>query len=70
MIYALILSIYTGWFYKWEHWYSASLEYRFQTDALFKGNLAVSDRIDDLKFDHTWSEQGVHQVWGLGIPIL
>jgi hypothetical protein len=57
------------WFQIWGTWYSSSTAYRDQTESLLHGNLAVSDDVHDLKFDHTWTEGGVHQVWGLGVPL-
>jgi len=58
----------TGLISGWGEWYSNSIPYRNQTDAFIEGNLAVSTNVSELKFDHTWSEKGVHQVWGLGVP--
>jgi hypothetical protein len=50
-------------------WYSASASYRAQTDALLQGRLALGRNPGDLAFDLCWSEGGMHQVWGLGIPL-
>jgi hypothetical protein len=69
VVYAAGLLLATGLVADWGAWYSTSLPYRTQTEALMKGDLAVSRSVADLKFDHTWSEQGVHQVWGLGVPL-
>lgn len=69
VVYAAGLLLATGLVSDWGAWYSTSTAYRDQTDALFQGNLAVSEDVHDLKFDHTWSEGGVHQVWGLGVPL-
>lgn len=69
VVYAAGLLLITGLVPDWGAWYSTSLPYRTQTEALLKGDLAVSRNVADLKFDHTWSEQGVHQVWGLGVPL-
>ena len=69
VIYSIGLLLATGLVPYWAAWYSTSLPYRTQTEALLKGDLAVSRSVGDLKFDHTWSEQGVHQVWGLGVPL-
>ena len=52
-----------------ESWHSASPWFRFQTDAFLRGNLALSHNPLDLTHDLCWSERGVHQVWGLGIPL-
>ncbi len=69
VVYAAGLLLATGLVADWGAWYSTSLPYRTQTEALLQGDLAVSRNVADLKFDHTWSEQGVHQVWGLGVPL-
>ena len=52
-----------------DSWHSASPWFRFQTDAFLRGNLALSHNPLDLTHDLCWSERGVHQVWGLGIPL-
>lgn len=50
-------------------WYSAGLPTRAQTDALLRGELALSHNPADMRLDLCWSEGGIHQVWGLGIPL-
>ena len=69
VVYAAGLLLATGLVADWGAWYSTSLPYRAQTEALLHGDLAVSRSVADLRFDHTWSERGVHQVWGLGVPL-
>lgn len=64
------IALVSGLVPEWGRWYSESIYHRLQTDALLRGNLCLSDCISDLDFDLTWSEKGVHQVWGLGVPIL
>lgn len=54
---------------RWGEWYSGSVPYRMQTESLLRGKLAVSDNLADLLHDHTWSRNGMHQVWGLGVPL-
>ncbi len=49
-------------------WYTSADAYRQQVRALLEGRLALSDTPADLAHDLTWSEGGVHQVWGLGVP--
>ncbi len=65
---ALAIVVTTGAIPDWGHWYSPALNYRRQTDAFFRGELALSHRPVDVEHDLTWSCDGVHQVWGLGIP--
>lgn len=69
VVYAAGLLLATGIVSDWGRWYSSSTAYRSQTDAFLEGQLPVSHDVRDLKFDHTWSEEGVHHVWGLGIPV-
>ena len=69
VVYAVGVMLATGLVADWGAWYSSSTPYRTQTEALLRGDLAVSRNVGDLKFDHTWSEQGVQQVWGLGVPL-
>jgi hypothetical protein len=39
-----------------------------QAASLFRGQFALSHDPRDVRFDLAWSEGGVQQVWGLGIP--
>ena len=68
LLYALAFVVGTGVIPGWGEWYSNSLHYRRQTDAFFHGELALSHRPVDVEFDQTWSNDGVHQVWGLAVP--
>src|ERR1700720_917241 len=69
MLYAITLLFLCGIIYSWGSWYSASSYYRVQANALLKGELALSHNPAALDMDLCWSEGGVHQVWGLGIPL-
>lgn len=42
--------------------------YRAQVDAFLDGRLALSPSPDALAHDLAWTEHGVQQVWGLGVP--
>src|SRR5262245_51033809 len=42
--------------------------YRAQVDAFLAGRLALSDAPDALAHDLAWTDRGVQQVWGLGVP--
>lgn len=53
----------------WGEWYSGSIPYRMQTESLLRGRLVVSDNLADLLLDHTWSRDGMHQVWNLSVPL-
>ena len=55
---------------EWGRWYSTSPFYSAQANALLHGDLALSHSLSELNFNLAWSEGGLHQVWGLGIPIL
>ena len=59
----------TGLVPEWGRWYSASPYYRQQVAAMLRGDLALSRDPADLRGDLCWSEGGVHQVWGLGVPL-
>jgi hypothetical protein len=48
--------------------FSPSQVYRKQVDSIFAGQLAVSHDPRDLEWDHSWTMDGVQQVWGLGVP--
>lgn len=50
-------------------WYAAHGAYRAQVDALFAGRLALSQAPDAMAHDLAWTEHGVQQVWGLGVPL-
>lgn len=50
--------------------YSTSIPYRRQTEALLQGHLALSSSPSTLQFDQVWANGGVHQVWGLGVPLI
>jgi hypothetical protein len=51
------------------HGYSSDVSYRRQTDALLRGQIALSNSLKDLRFDMAWIEGAVQQVWGLGVPL-
>jgi hypothetical protein len=65
---SLTICISTGLITAWGYWYSPSLAYRKQTDALFEGHFALSNNPAATEFDMAWSKGGVQQVWGLGVP--
>lgn len=49
--------------------YSAAPAYRAQVDAFLAGRLALSMSPDALAHDLAWTDSGVQQVWGLGVPL-
>ncbi len=59
----------TGLVSGWGRWYSHDLTYRRQTEALLRGEMALSHEATGLWFDMAWAEGGVQQVWGLGVPL-
>src|SRR6266850_5511584 len=67
--YAVSLLFFCGVIPAWGEWYSASSYYREQAAALLRGDLAISHNPADLRMDLCWAQNGVQQVWGLGIPI-
>lgn len=69
LLYAAGVVVLTGLIPGPGRWYSASPWYRMQVAAILRGDLALSRNPADLAHDLCWSEGGVHQVWGLGIPL-
>jgi len=67
--YAVSILVLTGIVSEPGRWYSPSPHFRAQTEALMHGRLALSNNPNRLDHDLCWSEHGVHQVWGLGIPL-
>lgn len=49
--------------------YSGAPFYRAQVDAFLAGRMALSTSPDALAHDLAWTESGVQQVWGLGVPL-
>lgn len=50
-------------------WYAQNPGYRAQVDALLDGRLALTTSPHGLAHDLAWTPHGVHQVWGLGVPL-
>lgn len=69
VVYAAGLLAVTGLIPAWKEWYSIQQTHGQQTEALFKGSLALSRNLADLRFSHSWSGGGVQQVWGLGVAL-
>ena len=53
---------------QWGQWYSVNSAYRRQTEALL-APYALHDDPRKVGYDMAWAEDGVQQVWGLGVPI-
>ncbi|MGE3544773.1 MAG: hypothetical protein AB7L28_12620 [Kofleriaceae bacterium] len=49
--------------------YSSNGAYRAQTNAFLHGRLALSEAPEALAHDLAWTDTGVQQVWGLGVPL-
>lgn len=69
LVYAVALLLGTGVISDWGRWYSSNPHYRRQVEAFFQGELALSHNPVEAIHDLTWSGGGVHQVWGLGVPL-
>jgi hypothetical protein len=69
VILAIDVCVTSGLITAWGRWYSPSLAFRQQTEAILDGRLALSESPANATFDLVWSEGGVHQVWGLGAPL-
>jgi hypothetical protein len=63
------LSLATGLISWTGNCYSTSMPFREQTDALMDGRVALSTSPVDIEFDMAWTDTGVQQVWGLGVPL-
>jgi hypothetical protein len=66
---SLMICLLTGLIGDWGLWYSTSMAYRRQTNAFLSGNVALSQSPAEIDFDMAWSQDGVQQVWGLGVPL-
>ena len=69
IVYAFGLLVLFGIISSWGGWHSPDSYHCKQVGALLQGKLALSHNPSDLAMDLCWSEGGVHQVWGLGIPL-
>jgi len=68
LLYAFGLLVICSVIPSWGQLYSPIPYHREQTDAFLRGELAINHNPFDLNEDLCWSEGGVNQVWGLGIP--
>lgn len=50
-------------------WYSFDQSFRLQTEAFMRGELALQPVPYGHRIDWVWGN-GIHQVWGLGVPII
>jgi hypothetical protein len=64
---AFFLNLITGFISVPKEWYSYSLYLRQQTDAFFKGHIALDSSPYSLNWDFVW-DHGTQQVSGLGVP--
>src|SRR6266436_7050770 len=69
IVYACSSLLLSGLIPEWGRWYSERPQHREQVDAFLRGSLAVSQSPSALGLGLAWSEAGVHQVWGLGVPL-
>jgi len=69
LVFGFGLLMITGVIPEWRRWYSGSPYYSVQVNAFLRGDLALSHSPLDSDFDLSWSQGGVQQVWGLGIPL-
>src|SRR5262245_50196337 len=59
----------TGLIPQWGRWYSDHLPCRWQDEAMLRGHLSISEPPAALGWELAWGTGGVHQIWGLAIPI-
>ena len=58
---------------KWGEWYMASEGHPYvlmQVRAMLSGRLALFPHPSGAGNDYNWGRGGMHQAWGLGVPIL
>lgn len=53
----------------WGAWYSVDFTYQKQVERLLDGHLSISDSPAEIANNFAWGPGGVHQVWGLGVPV-
>lgn len=64
-----IMLYFTGLIPATGKWYSFDQSFRLQTDAFLRGELALNPVPYGHRDDWVWGN-GMHQVWGLGVPII
>lgn len=69
ILYSLSLLVVCGLTCEWGRWYSENSHQRVQTRALMEGKLSIGKSPAELQHDLAWAEDGVQQVWGLGISL-
>jgi hypothetical protein len=69
IIYATAILLFADLVPEWGRWYLPQPHLRDQTAAFLRGELSLSTHPEDLGHDLCWTDQGVQQVWGLGIPL-
>jgi hypothetical protein len=69
LLLALVVTWVTGLIPRWGQWYSSQPFYRAQVEAIFDGRLALSHDVEAVTHDLAWIDDGVQQVWGLGVPL-
>ena len=69
LIYALASLLASDLVPQWGRWYSQSTYHRRQVESFLSGSLNLSQEPSALRHDLCWSQGGLHQVWGLGIPL-
>ena len=69
VVYGLGIIVAQGLVARGGSWYSENGHHRRQVARLFSGSLALSSDVSVLTHDLCWSQDGVQQVWGLGVPI-
>ncbi len=50
--------------------YSQNIAYQLQTNAFLQGKVALSPRPFGIPFDYLYTEHGMQQTWGVGVPLL
>lgn len=66
---ALVMLYITGLIPRVGDWYSFDQSFRLQTNAFLRGELSLNPAPYGHHYDWAWGN-GIHQIWGLGVPIL
>ena len=66
---AALFLLSTGLVEDWGYWYSKSVPYRLQTEAMLSGRIALAPSPSGVEHDMIWANGGVQQPWGLGVPV-
>jgi hypothetical protein len=68
LVLTVFIVVWTGVIPRWGAWYSNHLTFRWQTEKILKGHLALATDPSGIEWDLAWNNGAVQQIWGLGVP--